>query len=220
MFLRGGGSGGDADVVCGGKPCGLELGSFLDVMGMRAGIGADLCQAARVAGVFATHDDHAVAAVGKCGGRLLKRTGKSKKTGKQYTYYCCEHVNSKDETAKCDFMTWDVPVKDDCPVCGHTMFKKAGRGFKKPFCINPECPNFLPEDQRGYKKKAASAESPAEGAPPEEEKKPAQKAAAKKTAAKKPAAKTAAAKKTAAPKKTAAKKPTAKKAAAKTKSEA
>ena len=33
--------------------------------------------------------------------------------GKQYTYYCCEHVNSKDETAKCDFMTWDVPVKDD-----------------------------------------------------------------------------------------------------------
>ena len=38
-------------------------------------------------------------------------------------------------------MTWDVPVKDDCPVCGHTMFKKAGRGFKKPFCIIPECSN-------------------------------------------------------------------------------
>ena len=117
-------------------------------------------------------------------------------------------------------MTWDVPVKETCPECGHTLFKKSGRGFKKPFCINPECPNFLPEDQRGYKKKAASAESPAEGTPPEEEKKPAQKAAAKKTAAKKPAAKTAAAKKTAAPKKPAAKKPAAKKAAAKTKSEA
>ena len=151
----------------------------------------------------------------KCGGRLMKRTGNSKKTGKQYTYYCCEHVNSKDETAKCDFMTWDVPVKETCPECGHTLFKKSGRGFKKPFCINPECPNFLPEDQRGYKKKAASAESPAEGAPPEEEKKPAQKAAAKKTTAKKPAAK-----KAAAPKKAAAKKPAAKKAAAKTKSEA
>ena len=26
----------------------------------------------------------------KCGGRLMKRTGRSKKTGKQYTYYCCE----------------------------------------------------------------------------------------------------------------------------------
>lgn len=110
--------------------------------------------------------------------------------------------------------------EETCPECGHTLFKKSGRGFKKPFCINPECPNFLPEDQRGYKKKAASAESPAEGTPPEEEKKPAQKAAAKKTAAKKPAAKTVAAKKTAAPKKTAAKKPAAKKAAAKTKSEA
>ena len=103
-------------------------------------------------------------------------------------------------------MTWDVPVKDNCPVCGHTMFKKSGRGFKKPFCINPECSNFLPEDQRGYRTKTA-AESPAEGAPPEEEK-PAAKKAAKKTAAgKKPAA----AKKTATAKKTAAKKTAAKK---------
>ncbi len=108
----------------------------------------------------------------------------------------------------------------DLPRVRPHPVQEVGPGFKKPFCINPECPNFLPEDQRGYKKKAASAESPAEGAPPEEEKKPAQKAAAKKTAAKKPAAKTAAAKKTAAPKKTAAKKPAAKKAAAKTKSEA
>ena len=146
----------------------------------------------------------------KCGGKILKKTSK-----RGYAYYGCENNSSKDEAKRCDFMTWDVPVKETCPECGHTLFKKSGRGFKKPFCINPECPNFLPEDQRGYKKKAASAESPAEGAPPEEEKKPAQKAAAKKTAAKKPAAKTAAAKKTAAPKK-----PTAKKAAAKTKSEA
>ena len=79
-------------------------------------------------------------------------------------------------------MTWDVPVKDNCPSCGQTMFKKSGRGYKKPFCINPECPNFLPEDQRGYKKKTTT-ESPAEGEPPQEE--------PKKTAAKKPAAKTA-----------------------------
>ena len=151
----------------------------------------------------------------KCGGKILKKTSK-----RGYAYYGCENNSNKDEAKRCDFMTWDVPVKETCPECGHTLFKKSGRGFKKPFCINPECPNFLPEDQRGYKKKAASAESPAEGTPPEEEKKPAQKAAAKKTAAKKPAAKTVAAKKTAAPKKTAAKKPAAKKAAAKTKSEA
>ena len=43
------------------------------------------------------------------------------------TYYCCEHTTSKVEADKCDFMTWDVPVKDDCPACGQTMFKKAAR---------------------------------------------------------------------------------------------
>ena len=148
----------------------------------------------------------------KCGGRIMKRTGTSKKTNKQYTYYCCEHTNSKDEAAKCDFMTWDVPVKDDCPVCGHTMFKKAGKGFKKPFCINKACSNFLPEEKRGYPKPAAKAEK-AEGEAPAAktaEKKP----AAKKAATKKPAAKKTAAKKTVA-KKTTAKKPAAKKTAAK-----
>ena len=149
------------------------------------------------------HDVHVVIAMDgrcpKCGGRIMKRTGNSKKTGKQYTYYCCEHVNSRDEANKCDFMTWDVPVKDDCPVCGHTMFKKAGKGFKKPFCINPECPNFLPEDKRGYPKKPA-AESAAETAETDEtaegtdeqgEKTAVKKAAAKKPAAKKTAAKAA-----------------------------
>ena len=147
----------------------------------------------------------------KCGGRLMKRTGTSKKTNKQYTYYCCEHTNSKDESEKCDFMTWDVPVKDNCPVCGHTMFKKAGKGFKKPFCINPECSNFLPEEKRGYPKKPAEKkEEPSAGA--QEEKKPAKKAAAKKTST---AKKTTAAKKTTTVKKTAAKKPAAKKTAKK-----
>ena len=146
----------------------------------------------------------------KCGGRLMKRTGVSKKTGKQYTYYCCERLNAADESARCDFMTWDVPVKDDCPVCGHTMFKKAGKGFRKPFCINPDCANFLPEDKRGYVKKARTEEPAADGGQadggqadggqadgsqaaeaPAEEKAPAKKAAAKKAAAKKPAARTA-----------------------------
>ena len=145
----------------------------------------------------------------KCGGRILKKTSK-----RGFAYYGCEN-NAGRNGVKCDFMTWDVPVKDNCPSCGHTMFKKSGRGFKKPFCINPECPNFLPEDQRGYKKKPA-AEGTAEAAPAEGEEK-AKKTAAKKTAAKKPAEKKTAAKKTAekkpAAKKTAAKKTTAKKAA-------
>ncbi|MEG0320720.1 MAG: DNA topoisomerase I, partial [Oscillospiraceae bacterium] len=116
--------------------------------------------------------------------------------------------------APCDFMTWDVPVKDDCPECGMTMFKKSGRGAKKPYCVNEECPNFTPEDKRGgYKKKVATTTAEGE-TPAEDAKKPAKKPAAKKAAAKKPAAKKPAAKKPAA-KKAVAKKPAAKKPAAK-----
>ncbi len=138
----------------------------------------------------------------KCGARLVKRTGMSKKTNKQYTYYCCEHLNSKDESKRCDFMTWDVPVKDNCPVCGQTMFKKSGRGYKRPFCINPDCSNFTPEEKRGgYVKKPSDAAADGEAAP-------AGGTAGKKTAARKTAAK-----------KTAAKRITAKKAAAKKKAE-
>jgi len=116
----------------------------------------------------------------KCGDRILKRTSK-----KGYTFYACG------KGADCGFMTWDVPVKDDCPECGKTMFKKSGRGQKKPFCINEECPNFLPEDQRGYKKKTAEAKE-GEGKSGAAETEPKKKPAAKKTAAKKtPAKKTA-----------------------------
>ena len=123
-----------------------------------------------------------------CGGRLMKRTGVGKDSGKQYTYYCCEHnTATKAQPATCEFRTWDVPVKEDCPQCGHTMFKKSGKGFKRPYCINEACPNFLPEEKRGYVKKAADAKK--------DEKKPAKKPA-KKTAAKKTPAKKTTTKKT------------------------
>ena len=148
----------------------------------------------------------------KCGGRIMKRTGTSKKTNKQYTYYCCEHHADKDEATKCDFMTWDVPVKDDCPVCGQTMFKKSGKGFKKPFCVNPACSNFLPEEKRGYPKKPAEKKEEGEAAAPAEETPAKKTAAAKKTSA---AKKTTAAKKSADKKTPAAKKPAAKKTAKK-----
>ena len=138
----------------------------------------------------------------KCGGRILKKTSRN-----GYTYYGC------DKFPTCDFMTWDVPVKDDCPVCGQTMFKKAGRGFNKPFCANPACSNFLPEDKRGYRRRktadgAENAEGAAETAAAAEDiAKKTTKTAAKKTTAAK-TTKTAAAKKTA---KTAEKEPAAKK---------
>ena len=140
----------------------------------------------------------------KCGGRILKKTSRN-----GYTYYGC------DKFPTCDFMTWDVPVKDDCPVCGQTMFKKAGRGFNKPFCANPACSNFLPEDKRGYRRRktadgAENAEGAAEtAAAAEDTAKKTTKTAAKKTTTAK-TTKTAAAKKTAktAEKESAAKKTT------------
>ncbi len=155
----------------------------------------------------------------KCGSRILKKTSRN-----GYTYYGCEHNGDKLGRA-CDFMTWDVPVKDTCPECGWTMFKKSGRGFKKPFCINESCPAFVPEEKRGgYRKKKTeeaktegAAEATAEAAAEEKPKKTAEKkTTAKKTTAKKTTAtkKTTTTKK-ATEKKTATKKTTTKKASTK-----
>jgi len=102
----------------------------------------------------------------KCGSTILKRKSK-----RGFAYYGCERG------AECGFMTWDVPTAEDCPKCGQTLFKKSGRGRMKPFCINEECEDFLPEDKRGYYKKKEEAEG--------EEKKPAKKSAPKKTTTKK-----------------------------------
>ena len=144
----------------------------------------------------------------KCGSGMLKRKSK-----RGFAYYACERG------AECGFMSWDVPTAEDCPECGQSLFKKSGKGRMKSFCINENCKNFLPEDQRGYRRKVTTQDGDPETAvveelPAEEEKKTAKKTAAKKTAAKKPAAKKTAAKKTAekkpAAKKTAAKKTTAK----------
>ena len=130
----------------------------------------------------------------KCGSTILKRKSK-----RGYAYYGCERG------ADCGFMTWDVPTAEDCPVCGMTMFKKAGKGRNKPFCTNETCSNFLPEDKRGYYKRKTTAEGePAEEADGEK-KTAAKKTAAKKTTAKKSAAKKTTAKKTTAKKATAAK---------------
>ena len=102
----------------------------------------------------------------KCGGRILKRTSK-----KGYVFYACERGTD------CGFITWDVPTKDFCPSCGKTMFKRSGRGPLKSFCINEECPNFVPEEKRHYKKK-----TPEEKAEAEEKKAAKAAASAEKTA--------------------------------------
>ncbi|MCD8254486.1 MAG: topoisomerase DNA-binding C4 zinc finger domain-containing protein, partial [Oscillospiraceae bacterium] len=125
----------------------------------------------------------------RCSSRILKRTSKN-----GHTYYACE------KGADCGFMTWYVPVKEDCPTCGKMLFKPSGRGQKKPFCINEECPQFVPEEKRGYRRKSAAktdadktgAEKTEDGAA--EAKKPAAKKT--KTASKTAKKTTSAAKKT------------------------
>lgn len=64
----------------------------------------------------------------KCDGEILvKRSRRGK------IYYGCEH------SPKCDFMAWDMPVKDErCPQCGSLLFKKQGRNGKI-YCYNEEC---------------------------------------------------------------------------------
>ena len=136
----------------------------------------------------------------QCGGRMMKRTGLSKKTNKQYTYYCCEHRNSKAELSACDFMTFDVPTKDNCLSCGWTMFKKSGKGYKRPYCVNPACERFVPEEKRGFTRKKAESDAPESA---EKKTKKTTAAKTKKATTKKTATKTATKKTTA---KTAAKK--------------
>ncbi|MDR3207234.1 MAG: type I DNA topoisomerase [Oscillospiraceae bacterium] len=149
----------------------------------------------------------------KCGAVVLK-----KKSRNNRDYYGCEKFPA------CDFMTWDVPIGDRCPECSRTLFKRGGRGATKPFCANPQCPAYLPEDQRGYRrKKTETAEAGAgtgtgtEAPAAKRTGKPAVRktTAARSTATKKPAAKTTAAtvKKAAAPKKTTTAKAAPKKAA-------
>ncbi|MBP1736709.1 MAG: topoisomerase [Oscillospiraceae bacterium] len=152
----------------------------------------------------------------KCGGRILKKTSRN-----GYTYYGCEFNGEKNGEKACGFMTWDVPVKETCPECGQTLFKKAGRGSKKPFCINEACGNFTPEEKRGgFKKKEAGATQAeaAEGQSTQPEGKTSKAAKPAKTGAKQPAAAKTAVKKAATKadvKQTSAKKTTAKKPAAK-----
>ncbi len=83
----------------------------------------------------------------KCGGKILKRTSR-----KGYVFYACERGTD------CGFITWDVPTKNICPQCGKTMFKRSGRGPLKSFCINEDCPAFVPEEKRRYPKKKGEEE--------------------------------------------------------------
>ena len=154
----------------------------------------------------------------KCGGRLFKRTGKSKKTGKQYTYYCCEHLNSKDEIQAMRLHDLGRPGEGQLSRLRLDHVQEGGPGGQKALLHQRGVLQLHPggeagrlaEKDGGDRGEEAPAQEAAEEGKTAEKKAPAAKKTTAKAAAKKPAAKAAASKKA-----SAAKKPTAKKTAAK-----
>jgi len=65
----------------------------------------------------------------KCGGELLERISR-----KGRKFYGCEKY------PECDFVSWDRPVKDRCPVCGSYMvLKRGGKDTLFHVCANETC---------------------------------------------------------------------------------
>ena len=63
----------------------------------------------------------------KCGGKIIQRKSK-----KGRIFYGCS------EYPKCDFVSWDPPSKETCPVCGKTLMQKQTKG-KPLYCVTPGC---------------------------------------------------------------------------------
>ena len=65
----------------------------------------------------------------KCGGELLERISR-----KGRKFYGCERYPD------CDFVSWDRPVKEKCPVCGSYMvLKRGGKDTQYHVCANETC---------------------------------------------------------------------------------
>ena len=65
----------------------------------------------------------------KCGGELLERISR-----KGRKFYGCEKY------PECDFVSWDRPVADKCPVCGERMVLKSGpKDTLFHVCVNENC---------------------------------------------------------------------------------
>ncbi len=63
----------------------------------------------------------------KCGGKIVERKSKRGRV-----FYGCSNY------PKCDFVSWDPPSKELCPVCGKTLMQKKTRD-KTLYCVTPGC---------------------------------------------------------------------------------
>ena len=61
----------------------------------------------------------------ECGGDLVKRKSK-----KGRTFYSCSNYPD------CDYVSWDAPTSQKCPICGNTMFTKGFGKRKKVYCAH------------------------------------------------------------------------------------
>jgi len=64
----------------------------------------------------------------KCAAKVM-----IKKTKKGRKYYGCEN------NPTCDFMTWDMPIKENCPKCGNFLTKKFSGKKSIIKCSNEKC---------------------------------------------------------------------------------
>ena len=64
----------------------------------------------------------------KCGAKLLEKT-----SHKGRKFYGCERYPD------CDFVSWEMPVKEKCPKCGGYMVFKRGKKENYYLCANESC---------------------------------------------------------------------------------
>ena len=64
-----------------------------------------------------------------CGGKLIERISR-----KGRKFYGCEKY------PECQFVSWDMPVKETCPNCGSRMvLKRSHKGELSHVCVNEQC---------------------------------------------------------------------------------
>ena len=76
-------------------------------------------------------------APGKCplcgSGLYLKRTRKRRNS----VFYVCD---KQGKDPNCEFISWNLPLEENCTTCGSYMVQKQYRGRKYKQCSNNECP--------------------------------------------------------------------------------
>ncbi len=75
-----------------------------------------------------------------CGGQIMEKTTKGRKL-----FYGCSNY------PKCDFASWDKPVKHPCPVCNHPFMVQKTSKVKGDYTKCPECGHTMAEESHETK---------------------------------------------------------------------